>query len=103
MAALNALFDKRKLALTRAKLRAWWEGDEFNQEAAAAEIEAKLAQEAQPANDVGADTEAELFEYELPARLQALAALWGEDRVRPGDATADKLEPARIGLSADGV
>jgi hypothetical protein len=37
------------------------------------------------------------------ARLQALAILWGDDRVRPGDATADKLEPARIGLAAEGV
>jgi cyclopropane fatty-acyl-phospholipid synthase-like methyltransferase len=99
MAAVNALFNKRKLALTRAKLRAWWEGDEFNEEAALAEIEAKLAAEPVPANDA----EAELFEYELPPRLKALAVLWGEDRVRPGDATADKLEPARIGLAPEGV
>jgi cyclopropane fatty-acyl-phospholipid synthase-like methyltransferase len=100
MAAVNALFNKRKLALTRAKLRAWWEGEEFNEEAAVAEIDARFA--AEPAND----TEDQLFdapEYELPARLQALAVLWGEDRVRPGDATADKLEPARIGLAPDGV
>jgi hypothetical protein len=101
MAAVNALFNKRKLALTRAKLRAWWDGDEFNEEAAIAEIDAKLATqpELEPANDA----EAELFEYELPARLQALAVLWGEGRVRPGDATADKLEPARIGLAPEGV
>jgi hypothetical protein len=101
MAALNALFDKRKLALTRAKLRAWWDGAEFNEEAALAEFEAKLAAEP-PANDA----EAELFdapEYELPTRLQALSLLWGEDRVRPGDATADKLEPARVGLAPEGV
>jgi len=101
MAALNALFNKRKLALTRAKLRAWWEGEEFNEEVAVAEIEAKLAA-APPAND----PEAELFDepaYEPPARLQALSLLWGEDRVRPGDATADQLEPARIGLAPEGV
>jgi SAM-dependent methyltransferase len=101
MAAVNALFNKRKLALTRAKLRAWWDGDEFNEEAAIAEIDAKLAAEPEP--EPANDTEAELFEYELPARLQALAVLWGDDRVRPGDATADKLEPARIGLAQDGV
>lgn len=101
MAAINALFNKRRLALTRAKLRAWWEGEEFDEAKAVAEIEAKLAQQ-EPAND----TESELFDepaYELPARLRALAVLWGEDRVRPGDATADKLEPARIGLAPDGV
>ncbi len=101
MAAVNALFNKRKLALTRAKLRAWWDGDAFNEEAAIAAFEAKLAAEPEP--EPANDTEAELFEYELPARLQALAVLWGEDRVRPGDATADKLEPARIGLAPEGV
>lgn len=100
--AIKTLFDKRKLALTRAKFRAWWEGEEFNEEAAVAEIEAALSAEA--ANDAGA--EAELFdepEYELPPRLVALATLWGEGRVRPGDATADGLEPARLGLAPEGV
>lgn len=104
MAAKKALFDKKSLALTRAKLRAWWEGEDFDKEAALAEIEAKLASE--PAANDDADAEAELFDtppYELPPRLKALAVLWGEDRVRPGDATADKLEPARIGLEADGL
>jgi hypothetical protein len=103
MAALNGLFNKRKLALTRAKLRAWWEGEEFNQDAAIAEFEATAANEDAPP---ASDPEAELFDaprYELPARLQALSLLWGEDRVRPGDATADKLEPARIGLGQDGL
>ena len=38
-----------------------------------------------------------------PARLVALAKLWGEDRVRPGDDTLDALEPARIGIAPDGV
>lgn len=101
MAALSALFDKRRVALTRAKLRAWWDGADFDEEAATAEIEAALA--AQPAAN---DAEDELFDelpYDMPARLEALAILWGEDRCRPGDATADKLEPARIGLAPDGV
>ena len=100
-AALKVLFDKRKLALTRAKLRAWWEGEAFDETAALAEIEAKLA-ENPPANDI----EDQLFdepEYEWPPRLAALSLLWGEHRVRPGDATADGLEPARLGLEAEGV
>lgn len=96
--ALKSLFDKRQLALTRARLRAWWEGEELDEAAVAAALEAEAA------ND--ADADAELFdepEYEPPPRLVALAALWGENRIRPGDATADKLEPARMGLAPDGV
>lgn len=99
--ALKALFDKRRLALTRARFRAWWEGEAFDESAAIAEIENNL----EAANDSG-DFEDDLFdapEYEPPPRLTALSALWGEDRIRPGDSTADKLEPARIGLAPDGV
>lgn len=101
-AALKALFDKRRLALTRARLRAWWDGDNFDEDAAMAEIEASLAND--PGEPGGADDE--LFDappYELPARLAALGVLWGEDRVRPGDDAGDRLEPARIGLAPDGV
>ena len=102
MAALNALFDKRRLALTRAKFRAWWDGAAFNEESALAEIEASLA----AANDEVGGADDELFDlppFEPSARLIALSTLWGEDRIRPGDYTADKLEPARIGLAPDGV
>ncbi len=104
-AALNALFDKRRLALTRARLRAWWEGDAFDETAAMAEIEARLAA-ANDHGDADDDDDDDLFDgpaYDPPPRLVALAALWGEDRIRPGDSTADKLEPARIGLARDGV
>lgn len=100
--AVKTLFSNKKLALTRARFRAWWEGDEFDEAAALAAIEAQLSDEA--AND--ANVENQLFDeptYELPARLQALAALWGDGRVRPGDATADALEPARLGIAANGV
>src|SRR5688572_30323814 len=99
-AAKKSLFDKRKVALTKARLRAWWAGAEFDSEAAAAEIDAQLA-----ANDLGGADDA-LFdepEFDLPPRLTALATLWGEGRLRPGDDTADGLEPARIGVAADGV
>lgn len=105
-AALKTLFDKRKLALTRAKLNAWWNGDAFDEAAALAAYEEELAKAA--ANDAEADAgaEAELFdepEFEWPPRLRALALLWGDNRVRPGDPTADGLEPARIGLEPAGV
>lgn len=102
-AALKALFDKRSLALTRAKLRAWWDGEEFDEAAALAAIEADMQA---PANENSGDADDALFEppaFELSPRLKALEILWGKDRIRPGDSTADKLDPARIGLAADGV
>jgi hypothetical protein len=101
MAALNALFDKKKLALTRAKLAAWWDGESYDEAAALAAFEAKAANENA---DNGAEDE--LFDapvYDMPPRLAALGLLWGEGRVRPGDSTADGLEPARIGLGPEGV
>ena len=98
--ALKTLLDKRKIALTRARFHAWWEGDAFDEAGALADIEAKFA----TANDAlpsGADDA--LFEYELPGRLRALAALWGEGRIRPGDPVAEAAAPARLGVAADGV
>ena len=96
--ALNTLFDKRRVALTRARLKAWWEGDEFD----AAAAEAALA--AEPAANGNADDA--LFDPPefIPApRLVALNALWGEGRVRPGDESGDALEVARLGLPPEGV
>jgi|CXWL01.1.fsa_nt_gi hypothetical protein len=101
--ALNALFDKRKLALTRARLRAWWDGQDFNREAALAEIEAKLI----AANEnLSGDADDELFDeppFEPPPRLVALATLWGEGRIRPGDASAEAQAISALGLAPDGV
>ncbi|HVY84439.1 MAG TPA: hypothetical protein VG943_04855 [Caulobacterales bacterium] len=99
-AALSSLFDKRKMALTKARLRAWWEGEDFDEVAAEAEIEAELA-----AANTNAEPE-DLFdepEIEPPPRVVALSRIWGEGRIRPGDDTADALEPARLGLAPDGV
>jgi len=93
--ALNGLFTKRTRALTRAKLRAWWDGEAYDETAALAEI---------AANDPGGADDA-LFDppaYDMPPRLAALGVLWGEGRVRPGDDKADALEPARIGAPGDG-
>jgi cyclopropane fatty-acyl-phospholipid synthase-like methyltransferase len=96
--ALNSLFDKRSIALTRARLAAWWDGEIFDEAAAIARIEARLA----AVSDRAADN-VEALVYDPPPRLVALAAIWGEGRIRPGDDTADKLEPARMGLAPDGV
>jgi hypothetical protein len=96
--ALNTLFDKRRVAMTRARLKAWWEGDEFD----AAAAEAALSAEA-PANGNADDALFDAPEIVLPPRLMALNTLWGEGRVRPGDDSADVLEVARIGLPAEGL
>ncbi len=93
--ALNGLFNKRARALTRAKLRAWWEGESFDETVALAEI---------AANDAGGADE-ELFDppaFEAPPRLAALSVLWGGGRVRPGDGAAEAQEAARIGAAPDG-
>ncbi|MGE0044167.1 MAG: hypothetical protein AB7T08_00260 [Hyphomonadaceae bacterium] len=90
--------------MARARFRAWWEGEEFDEAAAAAAFE-------QAANDVEPEPtppegEPDIFAeepLELPPRLAALAKLWGEGRVAPGDETAEALEPARLGLEANGV
>lgn len=101
--ALKALFDKKRVALARARFGAWWEGQSFNEEAALAAFEAAQAKAA--ANDPGGADDA-LFDeppFDWPARLRALMLIWGEGRVRPGDDAADKLEPARLGIAPDGV
>ncbi|MEQ1619728.1 MAG: hypothetical protein ABL883_15445, partial [Terricaulis sp.] len=101
-ARLNALFDKKRIALTRARLHAWWEGAAFDAEAAMAAIEAKLA--ANENQIVGADDE--LFDelpFEAPPRLAALAVLWGEDRIRPGDSQSEAQAISHLALGADGV
>ncbi len=101
--ALKGMFDKRKVALARARFHAWWEGEDFDEATALAAFGA-------PANDDGENqqgsAEDELFDaaqYDMPARLVALAALWGEGRVRPGDEASERLEPGRLGLGPEGV
>ncbi|MDX2274483.1 MAG: hypothetical protein NW206_03460 [Hyphomonadaceae bacterium] len=99
-AVLKSLFDKRERALAGAKFRAWWQGVDFDEEAALRAIEADLA------NPPGEDADDALFDpppFDMPARLQALVTIWGEGRLRPGDATAEVLEPARMGIASDGV
>jgi len=98
---LKALFDRRKMALAQAKFRAWWEGEAFDEAAAIAAFEAS-ANDHKPIE--GADDH--LFDeppYELPPRLSALAALWGEGRVRPGQSAAEAGAVARLAIPADGV
>src|SRR5262249_4208879 len=100
---LKVLFDKRKMALTRAKLRAWWEGEAYDEAAAVAAFEAEAANDSEKPIE-GADDH--LFDeppYELPARLTALAALWGDGRVRPGDSSAEAAAVARLGIGVEGA
>src|SRR4249920_3582749 len=97
--ALKGLFDKRKVALARARFHAWWEGETFDEAAAQAAIEAAANDDSKV--ETGS-TEDELFDalpFDMPARLTALAAIWGEGRVRPGDDASEKLEPTRLGIA----
>lgn len=92
---LGKLLDKRQIALTRARFKAWWDGADFDRSAFEA------------ANESAPETNLEevLFEPpapEFPARFTALGLLWGEGRIGPGDDTADMLAPAQLGLEADG-
>jgi hypothetical protein len=101
--ALKGLFDKRKVALARARFHARWEGEEFDEAAAQAAIEA-AANDADPKQTGGADDE--LFDaqpFDMPPRLAALATLWGEGRVRPGAAPDEELYTSRLGLAPEGV
>jgi hypothetical protein len=84
---MSGLVDRRKLAVAGAKLRAWWDGAEFDEAAVVAAIEA-VVETSEPsaapvANDSGA-IENELFDKEPDPRLQALELLWGEGRIGPG-------------------
>lgn len=99
-AAAKPLFDKRKVALAKARFRAWWEGEHFDEEAAAAALEAEQV----TANENSSEgIEDQLFEFDMPPRLGALQVLWGQGRVRPGEESADGLQIARLGISPEGV
>lgn len=97
-AARKPLIDKRKLALAKARFRAWWDGETFDEAAALAAFDAV-------ANDVGGADE-ELFDpppFEVPPRLAALGVMWGERRIRPGEAEDERGVFAALELNAEGA
>jgi len=92
MAAALKIFDKRTLALAKARLAAWWEGDEFDPDAALVGL-----QMSQVANEHGADDI--LFDpvqHPPSPRVVALSKIWGEGRIRPGSDENDAAIPAMI-------
>jgi SAM-dependent methyltransferase len=100
--AVKSLLNKRKVALARARFRAWWEGEAFDAEAAQATIDAA----ANDADALAGDVESALFDppaYQPPPRLAALAVMWGEGRVRPGDAASEAVALAPVQVQAQGV
>jgi hypothetical protein len=99
-AAANSLFDKRKMALAKARFRAWWEGEQFDEDAALAALEAQAVAANENSSD---DLDDELFDFQTPPRLSALQLLWGAGRIRPGEDGGDGLESARLGLAEGGV
>ena len=103
MPAGLAFMDRQKLALVGAKFRAWWNGADFDEAAALAEIDAAAAAAPEPpsAGDAKA-VEAALFEAPVDPRLQALQIIWGDGRIAPGDAAdeAHSLQRLQIGEGA---
>lgn len=98
---LKALFDKRKMALTSARLKAWWDGKDFDVDA----FEAALAS-APAANDAGAAPlagEADLFDPTPDPRLQALQWIWGANRLAPGESMMEELVASRLVTPATGI
>jgi hypothetical protein len=103
-----ALLDKRKRAMRAARFRAWWEGEEFDEAAAAAAVEEALAAAEAPKSDSPPAPSQDVAEapFEPPPvtpRVAALQQIWGEGRVMPGDAAAEALHPARLGLAEGGA
>jgi cyclopropane fatty-acyl-phospholipid synthase-like methyltransferase len=97
-AARKPLIDKRKLALAKARFRAWWEGVGFDEASALAAFESV-------ANDTG-DADAELFDpppFDVPPRLTALGMMWGERRIRPGEANDEHAVFATLSLNREGA
>ncbi len=97
---LAALFDKRQTALARARFKAWWEGADFDEEAARRAIAQAEREQADPAPP---DLDEALFDgpdIPISPRLAALALVWGEGRIAPGDPSAEALIPAQLGLDA---
>jgi hypothetical protein len=98
---LNTLLAPRALALARARFRAWWEGEAFDEAATLATIEQRLSAANQ---NIPGGADDELFDalpFDSPPRLAALAALWGEGRIRPGDAEAEAEAVKRLALAQD--
>jgi cyclopropane fatty-acyl-phospholipid synthase-like methyltransferase len=97
-AARKPLIDRRKLVLAKARFRAWWEGEAFDEASALAAIEAV-------ANDVGGADD-ELFDpppFDMPPRIAALGVMWGEGRIRPGETDDERGVLAALELNGDGA
>jgi hypothetical protein len=90
--------DKRALALTGAKFRAWWDGAAYDEAAVLAALE-KPAEPEQP------DLSADLFEAQPDPRLCALQRIWGPGRLMPESAPAfmEVAEGAAITLIGPGL
>jgi hypothetical protein len=91
--SLKTLIDPQKMALARARLHAWWEGEAFDPASVASA----------DAVDVAPPAFQDIPEPPAEPRLKALEILWGEGRLGPGADHDDRLQPARIGLPATGT
>lgn len=104
---LAVLFDKRARALSTARFKAWWNGQNFDETAFEAEIAAAMeatANDAVAGKAGGAPTgEADLFDPEPDPRITALELVWGDARLTPGDDTMEELAAARVATPDEGL
>ncbi len=108
-APLAILFDKRQRALAGAKFRAWWEGEEFDEAAALAALDAPAEEAAPPAPAKAAPApasgpvDADLFDApppQAPPRQAALERLWGLGRIMPFDPEQEKITLLMMGVGS---
>jgi len=101
---LAGLFDKRRMALSAARLKAWWEGAVFDQEAFEAQLAAEpAANDSAAAHPVDPSDPAGIFEAEPDPRLVALQLIWGERRLGPGEPTMEELVAGRLAMAETGA
>lgn len=86
------ILDPQARRLARARFAAWWNGAEFDAEAA----QAAIAAEAEAAESL-------LFETPPDPRLDALARFWGAHRLMPGSAEEEAAIPGLLELNATGL
>ncbi|MBL8550220.1 MAG: hypothetical protein JNJ73_09550 [Hyphomonadaceae bacterium] len=109
-----AITDKKKRAMNMARFRAWWEGEDFDEATALAELEQAVVEAADGASPASAPKTADkdvevadaLFDdppTPSPPRFAALQKFWGEGRIMPGDVAADAARLARLELPEAGA
>jgi hypothetical protein len=86
--------DKRRMAIAVARLKAWWDGKELDDQAVEQIADAVMKS---PASELDLFEDAPLLD---DVRLDALSRIWGPGRITPGEDSVDALHASRIGAPA---